>query len=130
MEDYTKTKAFWLLREWVKEHAPKGEPSKSSFIVQRTNDLLERLQKDLAKQWESEAVVCRSLLEPIPDYGDHMTMRDWLATVNSGGFIDYDGHGHLATKDGHSGMIINPTDVTVLKVRIPDWATHVVWYNR
>ncbi len=55
--------------------------------------------------------------EPLSEWGDHMTRESFIATVACGGFIDYDGDGDLATEaDPHYVW--------------PDWATHVMWYNR
>lgn len=59
------------------------------------------------------------------DFGDLMTVEEWLDAVAHGGFIPSDGFGHWAT--------VNEMDVSsnVWKTRIPpEWATHVVWYNR
>lgn len=66
--------------------------------------------------------------EPIPDYGDHMTLQDWISACDCGGFIDYDGHGDLATADQCSNFQISPSERHLVK--IPEWATHVVWYNK
>ena len=66
--------------------------------------------------------------EPLPDHGDHMTIEDFASAVKSGGFIDYDGHGCLATHDKCSNRIIRPSEMA--KTQIPEWATHVMWFNR
>ena len=68
-------------------------------------------------------------LKEIPEYGDHMTLEEWVNAVNSGAFIDYDGDGHLATADKCSDIVIKPSSLKDDFV-IPDWVTHIVWYNR
>jgi hypothetical protein len=68
--------------------------------------------------------------EPIPDYGDHMTWEHFKECVDSGGFIDYDGYGDLATADQCSNVTISPSKLSDGKWKRPEWATHVVWYNR
>jgi len=60
---------------------------------------------------------------PTPDYGDLMTAQDWEESVGAGCFIPNDGVGHWATKDGMDPNS-NCFDAK------PDWATHVVWFNK
>lgn len=73
-------------------------------------------------------------LHPITPLGAHMLMQDFLDDVENGGFIDYDGHGYLATATHESWIKVRPsTIVTVLDQLIKDQNdsfTHVVWYNR
>lgn len=130
MQDtYLKTKAFWLLREWANKFKTLDDP-KSDYLLMRTGDCIKALSKDLAEAWETEAQQGNSDLRPHRDLGDIMPLNEWLDCVQSGGFIDYDGHGSLATKSGYSSVDISPSDITVLKVKIPSWVTHIVWYNR
>jgi hypothetical protein len=69
--------------------------------------------------------------EPIPDYGDHMTWDDFVGAVRTGGFIDYDGHGNLATATECSDKNIVPSQITRPSgYNKPSWVTHVVWYNK
>lgn len=67
-------------------------------------------------------------LEPIPDYGDHMTIEKFIDYCNSGMFIDSDGSGYYATKDQQSNIPIYPSDVKARKYR-KDFS-HVVWFNK
>jgi len=67
-------------------------------------------------------------MRPIGDVGTLMTWADFLEGVEGGMLDDYDGFGELATADAVSRVEVNPSDAADL-VR-PDWATHVVWYNR
>lgn len=69
------------------------------------------------------------------NFGDLFPIQEWLAEVNSCSFIDYDGHGFFAMirADGktiRSNMNVRPSDITKWKIKIPVWATHVLWYNR
>lgn len=69
-------------------------------------------------------------MSPIPEYGDLMTVEDWLDGVETALFIDYDGDGHLATATERSNIRICPSDITKKKITIdPRW-THICWYNR
>jgi hypothetical protein len=67
-------------------------------------------------------------MEEIPDYGDVMTLKDFIACVNDGGFIDYDGYGNYARDNMMSNITILPSDVKHNAIR-KDFDT-VVWFNR
>jgi hypothetical protein len=67
-------------------------------------------------------------MSPIPDYGDHMIIGEFIECVRSGFFIDDDGIGRYATKTEMTDKYISPSDVAHGKV---DWRfTHVVWFNK
>jgi len=70
------------------------------------------------------------------DYGDVMSIEDYLADVADGCLIDYDGHGY-PMRDGkvakgrnmglYGEFVIRPSKG---KDAIPKDATHIIWYNR
>jgi len=64
----------------------------------------------------------------IPDYTDLMTIQDWIDCCDDGCLTDDDGCGELATNKEVSNVVIAPSDRKTMK--IPDWATHVAWYNK
>lgn len=67
--------------------------------------------------------------EPLPEYGDHMTLAEFIENVESGMFIDYDGYGNYASEtEMFSNLTVNPSDVEDGK--IDKKHTHVVWFNR
>lgn len=63
------------------------------------------------------------------DFGDLFTVRDFLGAVDCGGFIDYDGHGRLATEKKESSIEIRPSNCRKALTANP-WATHIMWFNR
>jgi hypothetical protein len=68
-------------------------------------------------------------LEPIPSYGDLMTIKEFMSSVKSGMLIDYDGYGYWASKT----HILSKEHVYPSECRFmvkPAGATHVVWFNR
>jgi hypothetical protein len=69
-----------------------------------------------------------TIFEPIESDDYHVTLSEWLEEVKWGGFIDYDGHGNLATINKKSNSIIQPSYAKGYD--FPEWATHIVWYNR
>jgi len=86
------------------------------------------------------------IFEPIPSYGDLMTLDHFIELCRNGGFINYDGHGHYAFKDKMSNKEVHPSDVTgkyslfdmktgkfkqhTKKPCVDKSFTHVVWFNR
>lgn len=68
------------------------------------------------------------IMEEIPLYGDMMTMEEFIHSVNSGEFIDYDGCGNYANEDKMSDIVVIPSDITSGVYR-KDF-THIVWFNR
>ncbi len=49
---------------------------------------------------------------PLPSYGDHMTLKKFIEMVETGCFIDYDGCGYYATKTKISDKLILPSHIT------------------
>ena len=69
--------------------------------------------------------------EPIPAYGDVFKIGDFITLCEMGGFIDYDGHGYLATKDKMSEVFIKPSMFTAFNPYKPHKGfTHIVWFNK
>jgi hypothetical protein len=58
------------------------------------------------------------------DFGDLMTVEEFIETVKYGGFIPDDGDGLWATKDKQSDISVWDTK------KVPKWATHVIWFNK
>ena len=69
----------------------------------------------------------------LPDYGNLMTLQDFLKSCKEGSFIDYDGHGKFSDGKRESNINIYPSHITEeLKIRsdIDSYLTHVIWYNK
>lgn len=63
-------------------------------------------------------------MQPIPKYGDLITIEEFKQCVQCGAFIPYDGDGCYATETRMDD------DSNVWMDDAPDWATHVMWFNR
>ena len=66
-----------------------------------------------------------------------MPIERWLEGVVTRFFTDYDGYGHWATKKRvDRTTIVHPSDVMSAEpnkpdtTKVPQWATHICWYNR
>lgn len=76
-------------------------------------------------------------LEPLPDYGDLMTLAEFIDACEGDAFIDDDGSGCFATATHITNRRVRPSEVVGrglegLRERgeyDPAW-THVVWFNR
>lgn len=95
---------------------------------------------DVDKVAEEERNVCSMIsqikrlrrptwkMDPLPTYGDHMTLKKFISCVKSGGFINYDGFGQYASKTQISDITILPSDIHADAYR-KDFS-HIVWFNR
>lgn len=66
----------------------------------------------------------------IPKYGDKMVIKEWLDCCKTNFFIDYDGWGYYATAKRMSEVKVRPSDTEAPDFAIPEWATHIVWFNK
>lgn len=115
-------RSAFLLKDYLKTF------EKDDYARYSVSDTIDNLVKQIQFEWVEQ---CKNpTFKDIPDYGDKMTVKDWIDCVNSGGFIDYDGSGCLSTDKFRSDISISPSDVTFFKVEIPMWATHVIWFNK
>lgn len=65
--------------------------------------------------------------EELPEYGDLMTVKEFIEACKYNSFIDYDGIG-CPVKDGKmSDKLIYPSRY---KEDLPKDATHIMWFNR
>ena len=101
--------------EKIVKHLPEGEDYTATD-----------LQPDAPKDVE---------LTPFPPYGDLMTAEEFITEVKRGSFIPYDGDRYWATATGESRLNVwetlqNSRDMKVWETKKPEWATHVMWYNR
>lgn len=128
--DWSVRRSYWLLRAVLKKVPKKQlEGSANDFLLDQINDTLKSLAETITTNWNEYTKEFRSK-EKMPDYGDLMPTEKWLECVKCGGFIDYDGHGALSNGTELSDIEIKPSDVSALKLNIPTWATHVMWFNR
>ncbi len=67
-------------------------------------------------------------LQDLPNYGENIPIARFDEAVKTHAFIDYDGHGYFATATQMSDILVKPSEWGGLK--IPSWATHVMWFNR
>jgi len=70
-------------------------------------------------------------IDPVygPDYGHLMTLEEFKDAIRCGAFIDDDGVGVLATADYSTDHQISPSAISTDK-ELPEWVTHIVWYNK
>lgn len=64
------------------------------------------------------------------EYGDLMTLADFIDYCTSGGFIDDDGNGSYANSTHESNIPAIPSMISKGMIINNPQLTHVVWYNR
>lgn len=86
-------------------------------------------------EWDALAKLDREMrmlmtpeFEDLPDYGDVMSLNDFIESVKDGGFIDYDGSGTYVRDGKISNISIHPSDVDNNSVR-KDFDT-IIWFNK
>lgn len=93
-----------------------------SMLVDQLNSYRPQIDEIIAQQLAGNHV------EPIPNYGDVMTIEEFVSACRNHSFIDYDGHGKYATKYWVSNKTVSPSQLA--NGEPPPGYTHVVWYNR
>jgi hypothetical protein len=85
-------------------------------------------EAELNRELDAEAELVRLGREPIPDYGDHMTIEEFIDACHGGGITDHDGSACYATA---KHMYDVPAVPSVIAAAGPDRRfTHVVWFNK
>ena len=94
-----------------------------------------QLEKALEPTHERVAVLGRKIrmikpytLKPLPDYGDVMSLEEFIDCCKSGGFIDYDGHGSYVKDGQRTDITVYPSDVEHGAIRKE--FDKIIWFNR
>lgn len=67
-------------------------------------------------------------MRPLPDYGEHMKLDDWIDACRRGYFVNDDGTGNYATETEMSDETALPLEA-YLGLANSAWS-HVIWFNR
>jgi hypothetical protein len=88
-----------------------------------------RTENELAANLNREKrMIMPYVLSDLPDYGQVMTLRQFIGSVKSGGFIDYDGSGNYVKDGKMTNIDIYPSDVKHNSIRKE--FTKIIWFNR
>lgn len=82
-----------------------------------------------AKNFEDISKVKYDKVE-MPDYGDYMSIDEFINSCKEHDFIDYDGYGNLCINKRMTKTVINPSDVTNVNFKINKTYDGVIWFNR
>ena len=72
--------------------------------------------------------VLKLQLKPLPDYGDHMLLAEFVDCCRSRSFCDNDGTGYYATDNAISGKQVSPSEV--IRGAVDNSFSHVMWFNK
>jgi len=81
-----------------------------------------------AKLNREKRMIMPYVLSDLPDYGQVMTLRQFIGSVESGGFIDYDGSGNYIINGKMTNIDIYPSDVKHKSIRKE--FKKIIWFNR
>lgn len=133
-----------VLYEKLRKQAPGRFPELTEdaytrFMEKNRDKIVSYLRMQGAKPLETT-----DYTDELSEYGELMSVEEFLSACEHGALIDYDGHGNpvkmtrIEYKDG-----MNPDTTPTLRMRmsrisvtpsarhlIPKDATHVMWYNR
>jgi len=125
-------KVFLKLR--IEEFSKLWEQYKEAMVEAMSNDVPVSYEEaqvnyglpiEALREWSKTMSV---KLSPLPDYGDLMTLKEFIESCKDGMFIDYDGVGHYATETEMTDIEVYPSDITNGDIQY-EW-THVCWFNR
>lgn len=111
-------------KEWFKTSNNKSFEEYSTKRVAYCQPYLNELIKMKIKFRMNKPYV----LEPLPNYGDVMSLKEFIECVKGGGFIDYDGYGHYVKDNQMTDIEIYPSDVKSKNIR-NEFDT-IIWFNR
>jgi hypothetical protein len=114
-------------RKWFKTYNPFSEKTFDQYNKER-NDYCQPHLEELIKLKLEYRLTKPYKLEPVPDYGDVMSLIDFIDCVKEGGFIDYDGYGRYIINNYMTDIEIYPTDVKNNYLR-KEFDT-IIWFNR
>jgi hypothetical protein len=107
----------------------KEDPNFTVTLMQ--SEIIYRIENDIATVLKHHEVLEGVYTDPIPSYGDLLTIDHFRNAVDSGSFTNYDGGGRPAKNV--NGMM----KMAKSEVRPSDWerdvyqdTTHIVWFNK
>ena len=92
-------------------------------------EFLEPEQSELVKLERERRKIQPYVLSEISDFGDVMSLKDFIGNVKCGGFIDYDGFGYYVKNGKESDIEIHPSDLKNGVIR-DDEFTEMIWFNK
>lgn len=124
--------AVWLAMQELGaaiHNLPGGLPVELVMLDSAMNDVKELVEERAQDEDANDPASWRPLTdaEKGGDDGDLMTLEDFRGGVESGGFIDYDGHGYPVRDDQvNDNFYVYPSS----QDHVPEGTTHILWFNR
>lgn len=82
-------------------------------------------EKEELHQWGIQNI------KDFPHYGDLMTVDEWKASIEMGGFIDYDGSGDQVLFDEELDTYVIESEIYPSIVnKLNPKTEYIIWYNR
>lgn len=122
-------KLYKILEECQKEYEEVLESLPFGLNWDEFNEMLGPFSKKIGVASRNyRKIQTPKIVGDIPEYGDVMSLDEFISCCESGGFIDYDGYGHYIKDGKETDIYIYPSDIIHGVFR--DDFTQIVWYNR
>lgn len=104
-------------------------------LTKETFETIEKAEHWIYANYKKESEYDQPWIDhKIHGYTGHlMTLEEWKESCDQGGFIDYDGDGILVDADYkfvENGNFVSPSDYTHRKIKFPEKAKYILWFNR
>lgn len=109
------------------------EEFERKIIQMRWDDMERKCQDNIGEEIHQQTFEVFGIPNEIewgeqPDYGELMTMSEFVGGSKNGLLINDDGYGLYASENKATNVTIKPSDITDNYYN--DEYTHVVWFNR
>lgn len=84
--------------------------------------------KKINELYREKRMIQPYTLSELCNYGDVMTLHDFIECVKEGGFIDYDGYGLYIKDNQQTNIEIYPSDIKYNSIRKE--FDKIIWFNR
>lgn len=84
--------------------------------------------KKINELYREKRMIQPYTLSELSDFGDVMTLNDFIECVKEGGFIDYDGYGLYIKDNQQTNIEIYPSDIKYNSIRKE--FDKIIWFNR
>lgn len=111
-----------------KEHADAFRNLPGGLNLEQFESALEPTAKRVDELSRKIRMIKPYTLEPLPKYGNVMSLEEFIECCKSGGFIDYDGYGSYVKDGQRTNITVYPSDVKHGAIRTE--FDKIVWFNR
>ena len=91
-------------------------------------EFFKKERDEISKLDRERRLIMIPALSELDNNGHVMTIKNFIATVKMGGFVDYDGFGRYVKDNQESDIEIYPSDVKYKSIRTD--FDKIIWFNK